>query len=228
MAEAVAGRSFKRVTSSPKTAAVVATLESLAADLDVAACNRKHFVNGLGEAVFRVWRRHSDAKFTGKQIKRAIKGCREIDARCRRLLKSLGGETEEWCRKRQGEGFEEYRAKLDELKYLVAHLNAWSCKEKPRRGAQGSKARPTANFEMFLINLCHRAHAAGHPLTANKNNIEEGSLPRAIRALKPHLPAGLLPPLESLRPGMLDRVRRGVAAYYEKGVMADDKYKENI
>ena len=81
---------------------------------------------------------------------------------------------------------------------------------------------------MFLINLCHRAHAAGHPLTANKNNIEEGSLPRAIRALKPHLPAGLLPPLESLRPGMLDRVRRGVAAYYEKGVMADDKYKENI
>ena len=54
MAEAVAGRSFKRVTSSPKTAAVVATLESLAADLDVAACNRKHFVNGLGEAVFRV------------------------------------------------------------------------------------------------------------------------------------------------------------------------------
>lgn len=228
MAEAVAERSFIRATSLPETMALVTTLESLAADLDIAACNRSHFVNGLGEAVSRVWRRHSDAKCTSKQIERAIAGCREIDARCSRLLKSLGGEAEVWCRKQQGDGFEEYRAKLEELTYLVAHLNAWACKEKPRPGAQGSKARPTANFEMFLINLCHRAHAAGHPLTANKNNIDEGSLPRVIRALEPHLPPGLLPPLERLMPGMLERVRRGVAAYYEKGVRVDAKYKENI
>ena len=127
MAEAVAGRSFKRVTSSPQDGGCRRPRSR--AWLLISTSQRaivSDFVNGLGEAVFRVWRRHSDAKFTGKQIKRAIKGCREIDALCRRLLKSLGGETEEWCRKRQGEGFEEYRAKLDELKYLVAHLNAWS------------------------------------------------------------------------------------------------------
>ena len=58
------------------------------------------------------------------------------------FLKSLGGEAEVWCRKQQGDGFEEYRAKLEELTYLVAHLRAGADKEKaaPRRARKQSSS----------------------------------------------------------------------------------------
>jgi hypothetical protein len=123
---------------------------------------------------------------------------------------------EEYC----GSGYDGLHKQISVLERFGAYLQKSAHQPKRKRGRLFKRPRASLefvnkdawHFNLFVKLAYEAALDAGGKLSANKNNIEEGSLPKFVECFRPYLPKKLVP--HQLSAATLARIKNEVDSEY--------------
>lgn len=207
--------------SFPSNYRVARVLEPLSSLAKVPAEQTETFVKRLSEVIWRAWRIS-----TTRDATIGTPGNAEVRADISRFVDSLNlavdvfdrfcPSTRHWL----GEGTEneiyqplysemvKYRETVSELLAFSTHLYERAVHEQPEAGGQvlSFKRDSAPSWEPFVADVLREVWKVGGRLTVNRNDINQGTLHKFLRAIEGTLPSEFLPRAFSAR--ALERIKK--------------------
>ena len=192
----------------PSNAAVRRTLAQLATSLRIEDSNRDLFVKRFIEVVSLAWRDDSFRRST--RVSSDMGNCLRFHAHTIKLIESFDRLPVRHLLTQEDAA--EYRRDIAKIKVLAEHFIEHNRQKRGGQSRNLKNGKVTA-AELFVAEVVKASRDVGLRPSVNRNNDEEGRLPKILRGLKP-----LLPPqfARIASPKTLERIRNEVDRKYPK------------